>query len=149
MTSNIADARATLQAGIRRIWENSRGVVTARIAVLDELATACANQTLTQEQQQTAAREAHKLAGALGTFGFPGGSVAARELELLLNAGAIPDARRWLDLVQTIRAELERGPTLPATAGETAPPPGLPVLAIHQPDKDFAEALTQEALPLG
>jgi diguanylate cyclase (GGDEF)-like protein len=149
MTFNNADARAALQAGIRRIWENSRGVVSARIDVLEELATARANQTLTQEQQQTAAREAHKLAGALGTFGFPGGSVAARELELLLIAGADPDARRWSDLVQTIRAELEHGPTLPAMAGETAPTPGLPVLAIHQPDKDFVEALTQEALPLG
>src|SRR5687767_9867342 len=111
MTLNNGDARAALQAGIRRIWENSRGVVSARIDVLEELAEARANQTLTQEQQQTAVREAHKLAGALGTFGFPGGSVAARELELLLNAGAAPDARRWSDLVQTIRAELERGPT--------------------------------------
>ena len=148
MTLNSADARAALQAGIRRIWDNSRGVVTARIDVLEELAAARANQTLTQEQQQTAAREAHKLAGALGTFGFPGGSAAARELELMLNAGT-PDAKRWSDLVQIIRAELERGPTLPAMAGEITTPSDLPVLAIHQPDKDFTEALTQEAVPLG
>ncbi|MEX2284933.1 MAG: response regulator [Gemmatimonadota bacterium] len=143
------DARAALQAGIRRIWENARGVVSARLDVLDQLAQARAENSLTPEQHQTAEREAHKLAGALGTFGFAAGSLAARELEQHLTASQSADATRWSELLRAIRSDLERGPTEPPDGGHISVRANRPVLLVHQPDASFAEALAFDTEPLG
>jgi diguanylate cyclase (GGDEF)-like protein len=141
-------ARAALQAGIRRIWENAQGVVAARLDVLEHLANTLLEQPLTPEQHQLAEREAHKLAGALGTFGFMTGSAAARELELMLVATKAPDAGRWNALILVMRKDLENQPSLP---GSTPPvvADGRPILAILEPDSAFSEALAEEANSLG
>lgn len=56
----------------------------AGLEVLEEAAAALSQDRLTPELRAAAEREAHRLAGAAGTFGFPAASEAARRLEWLL-----------------------------------------------------------------
>jgi DNA-binding response OmpR family regulator len=58
-------------------------------------------------------REAHKMAGALGTFGFPNATVLAREIELHVSPGksmAPLDGAQLMKWVQSIEKILKEGP---------------------------------------
>lgn len=69
-----------------------------------------------------ARREAHKLAGALGTFGMPDGTVHARAVEQCLDAGAqTADAPALAAHATALRRIVEAGPAAPgASAAEAA-----------------------------
>jgi DNA-binding response OmpR family regulator/HPt (histidine-containing phosphotransfer) domain-containing protein len=84
-----------LKAKIQQIWQDSQAQVQAQLTtiqqVLNGLGEAIAtSQDLpkhlsTQASLPIALREAHSLAGALGTFGLTQGSTVARQLEAQLN----------------------------------------------------------------
>lgn len=52
-----------------------------RVALLEHAAQALLAGELDEPLRQQAIQVAHKLAGSLGTFGFPHGSTVAREIE--------------------------------------------------------------------
>ena len=97
--------KAALAQGIRLVWEKTRDIVVARIETLEAAAHKIMEGTLTAEEREAAVREAHKLAGSLGTFGFTAGSNAARELEQQLSA-EVPDAARCAELARLIRQSI-------------------------------------------
>jgi HPt (histidine-containing phosphotransfer) domain-containing protein len=70
-TSSLVDA----------LWQRKRPLMLQRLTVLDRAAEAAQNGGLGVALCEEAAGEAHKLAGSLGTFGFPRGTEIARELE--------------------------------------------------------------------
>jgi HPt (histidine-containing phosphotransfer) domain-containing protein len=78
-TSSLVDA----------LWQRKRPLMLQRLTVLDRAAEAAQNGGLGVALCEEAAGEAHKLAGSLGTFGFPRGTEIARELELGLEGGTI------------------------------------------------------------
>jgi len=63
------------------IWRRSQGANAKRVAVLEAAYAAFQNGSLTPVQRAAAEREAHKLAGGLGSFGLSAASAAARSLE--------------------------------------------------------------------
>lgn len=69
---------------VAELWERFRGVAEARVAVLERLLAA--GEDASPDLRAEAVGAAHKLAGALGTYGRPG-SDAARALEHLLRDG--------------------------------------------------------------
>lgn len=77
-----------MQQEILSVVVKFREVFTAgisdRLAVLEQAVDALRRGTLGDELQKQAVREAHKLAGALGTFGFAQASQLAQEIESLL-----------------------------------------------------------------
>ena len=79
-------------------------IVEAAVAAL---AAGAIDAPLTDE----ATREAHKLAGALGTFGMPAGTTHARAIEQRLAAGVVPaDAPALAEAVAALRAVVGAGP---------------------------------------
>ena len=89
-----------------------------------------------EERRRTAQREAHKLAGSVGTFGFAEGSALARNIELLLNDSRALDAEgvsRYHDLVSQLRAELE-APDHGGPDGATSGPPESILIVDVEPD---------------
>ncbi len=76
------------------IWERSKHILQAQVQVIEQAVVAGIEGRLAAGAQGDAAREAHKLAGSLGTFGFHEGSRLARALELALSPdrGARPRA---------------------------------------------------------
>ncbi|MEM9925538.1 MAG: response regulator [Cyanobacteria bacterium P01_D01_bin.50] len=70
--------------GVDKIWQQYQDIMVKRMGVLQTAATAVQTGKLTEEVQQSAAKEAHKLAGVLGMFGREAGTQLAREIEELL-----------------------------------------------------------------
>ncbi|HYH83808.1 MAG TPA: response regulator [Longimicrobium sp.] len=153
-----ADALAD---AVRQAWERFRGPVTARVDAIEAAAIALLEGGLDEETRRHAEREAHKLAGSVGTFGFAQGSRLAREVETLLQ-GSAPlgqaEALRLSDAAVALRRELARPPS-PSTAppprarpaaerpeGEPAAPPRpLPLLLVVDADAELAERIAMEA----
>jgi HPt (histidine-containing phosphotransfer) domain-containing protein len=60
------------------------------VQLLEDAVAALGRGELDTEGGAAATREAHKLAGSLGTFGMPDGTTQARAIERALAAGATP-----------------------------------------------------------
>jgi DNA-binding response OmpR family regulator len=134
-----------LAAGVAAIWERFRGTVGARVSVLEDAAVALLSGSLDDDLRRRAEREAHRLAGSVGTFGFADASRLARSLELLLTGTAPLTAQDALKLSSgalTLRERLEHA---------TAPLPAVPVteqrpvLLVVSTDTELLEQVGLEA----
>jgi HPt (histidine-containing phosphotransfer) domain-containing protein len=63
------------------IWEKHKPEMEERLAVLEQTCRILGERELSAEERTAAVFAAHKLAGALGTFGRTQGSDVARTLE--------------------------------------------------------------------
>jgi DNA-binding response OmpR family regulator len=102
-----------LLTAIAQERENFKAKVGSRIAVLKLAADALRKSTIDAQLRQKAEQEAHKLAGSLGSFGFPKGSLLANEIEdLFQNQKFISQAKCfYLDkLLMELQRELEKSP---------------------------------------
>lgn len=117
------------------IWANSLERVRAQLETLENAAVAMLDNSLDAESRREAEREAHRLAGSAGSFGFHAASAAARELEHMLVAGAELDARRAAELAMVLRNELDTEslpePPAPRDAAESDKPQVLVVEDDH------------------
>lgn len=129
------------------LWDKFRGGMFLRVDALDAAALALLEGSVDEGVRRRAEREAHKLAGAVGTFGFTEASRLAREAELMLEGSrplAPAEVLRLSDIAVAVRRELERPLGAPAPrAGE--PPDERPVLLIVSRDGDFAGRVATEA----
>jgi HPt (histidine-containing phosphotransfer) domain-containing protein len=94
---------------LAKVWLQFREMIFHRVAVLEDAANGAKQGELDDEVRQSAMREAHKLAGSLGTFGLMEGTRIAREIEHFLEdpANAWPAAtRQFVDLVAALDREL-------------------------------------------
>ncbi|WP_017317635.1 response regulator [Mastigocladopsis repens] len=97
--------------GVAGVWNRFKGRVDEQVSLLEETARASAQKALTQKLRKEAQKEAHTLAGSLGTFGFCVGSKVARKIEHLLKSSKAltPDETNELcALVKQLRQELEQ-----------------------------------------
>jgi DNA-binding response OmpR family regulator len=87
-------------------------------------------------------REAHKLVGALGTFGFPRASIVAREIETHVSptkGKPVLDAAQLLEWIQSIAREIEKDPESPSSA-QSSKHEGPTALVISE-DQQLIESL--------
>jgi HPt (histidine-containing phosphotransfer) domain-containing protein len=101
-----------LDAAIAALWGDARARALGRVAVLEAAVAALREGALEEPAAAEATREAHKLAGALGTFGMPDGTERARTIEQRLARGVTAaDADELAGAVATLRAIVKAGPT--------------------------------------
>lgn len=100
------DPSAEMRKGLAAIWQKSLPRINDQIAALEAIAIAAAGGPLDAEHMRTGEREAHKLAGSLGTFGFHDGTRIARELETLLGSRTSPDPAFVASLVSDLRKSI-------------------------------------------
>lgn len=161
-----------LSAAVAGVWAKYRDQVMGRVDVLEAAALGLLEGRLDREGRRAAEREAHKLAGSVGTFGFAEASRLSREAEVMLGAATDPgqaDALRLADLAVAIRRELSGppapmpAPAAPASAsaqtdasavpgaaprgtdGAGPPETEAPVLLIVDEDRETADRLAMEA----
>lgn len=138
-----------LSDGLQAIFERNRDDFQRRVTTLEAAVAAILEGRLGEELRATAHRDAHKLAGSLGTFGLHLGSDLARELELrLAQLHDEPGPRQGDDehLVQVVgalRRQLDgtQGGSHPATADPAVPAKGalVDVTALAQQLRDDRE----------
>jgi diguanylate cyclase (GGDEF)-like protein len=162
-----------LNAAVAGVWAKYRDQVLARVDVLEAAAMGMLEGRLDREGRRQAEREAHKLAGSVGTFGFAEASRLSRDAETLLGGAADPgqaDALRLANLAVAIRRELSGPPSpmggsaaperalVPASGADASASshprpsstPGAregegPTLLIVDEDRETAERLAMEA----
>jgi DNA-binding response OmpR family regulator/HPt (histidine-containing phosphotransfer) domain-containing protein len=83
------------------IWDRYYDQTIDRVEIVDRAITALKAGSLSADARLQACQSAHALAGALGTFGLPLGSQAAKQIELLLDAN--------LDLTPAQISQLQSG----------------------------------------
>src|SRR4051812_37468126 len=102
-----------VRASILSIWGRGRDRALARVDVVEAAVAALPGGGPDDLLRGEAQAEAHKLSGALGTFGMPEGSEHARALQLAFEAGAPVDAHEALAAhAAALRRIVEAGPTL-------------------------------------
>jgi HPt (histidine-containing phosphotransfer) domain-containing protein len=100
-----------LDAAIAALWRDAQPRALERVEVLEAAVAALAAGDIDGPLAKEASGEAHKLAGALGTFGMPAGTTHARAIELRLAGDAAPaDAPELAEDVAALRAIVEGGP---------------------------------------
>jgi DNA-binding response OmpR family regulator len=129
------------------LWEKFKDTFTAQIQQVETAARALTENCLTPELRHQAEREAHKLAGSMGMFGFGQGSVLAQEVEQLLKAApslAIEQIQRLNQLTQALWDELQQGPKgqQPVTPVSKGP---LATLLVVDDDRVLTEQLQTKA----
>ena len=102
-----------LRAAVESIRGHARSVNLARAAHLDQVLADIAAGRADEGERQRATESAHQLVGSAGTFGFPGASQLAGELEHYFVEADFTDEARLAtarDQVGRLRAELAAEP---------------------------------------
>lgn len=91
-----------MAAVVARVWARVRPTALERLDRVIAAVDALTGDELDQGGRRAAIEDAHKLTGALGTYGHPDGSDIARRAERVLEDGASADAE-----LSGLRRELE------------------------------------------
>lgn len=135
-----------ISASLGSLWEKYRPVNLQRVGKLETAVASLLSDELTEDLRAEAAREAHKLVGAAGTFGFPEASSLAREVETYLEGeGAIGSTARVRisELVEALREIIQSASTAGGVAADQE------VLLIVTADKRVADGLASAAARRG
>ncbi|MEW6296952.1 MAG: diguanylate cyclase [Thermodesulfobacteriota bacterium] len=143
-----ADGRVQqAMAAVTEVWHRFKDLTIGRVAVLERACQALREGTCDEVLHRQAEREAHKLAGSLGTFGFTQGARLARETQRVLHSEKALDPgqiSRLTDIVTSLRRELEHAATAqPPT--QAAPDEDHRVLLVVDDDREFVRRLREEA----
>lgn len=135
---------STTTVAVEQAWKKYQGVMQERVDVLEQAAIAIEQGTLGRELYQTSQMTAHKLVGALGSFGFPTGSTLAQRLETLLQITPSTDipAAQFYQLVQQLRREIDDTSVEETTEIVAA---GAPLLLVVSSDSKLVEQISLEA----
>ncbi|HEU4454043.1 MAG TPA: response regulator [Longimicrobium sp.] len=154
--------RAEVGSAIAAVWTRSRGEAVARVEALENAAAATVEGRLDPATRSDAEAEAHRLSGALGTFGSSEGTRLARQIEAAFS-GDNPltriDGTRLVKLVAALRTEvtaLDEAAGLsistpaapPSSAADSRRDPRPLLLAVGMETAD-ARALEAEAAERG
>jgi HPt (histidine-containing phosphotransfer) domain-containing protein len=102
-----------LRAAVESISDHARLVNLARAGHLEQVLADIAAGRADEDKRQLATESAHQLVGSAGTFGFPGASQLAGELERYFVEADFTDQARLAsarEQVARLRAELAAGP---------------------------------------
>lgn len=151
---NQKSQEQTLKA-VAGIWEKFQGRVSEQVTLLEQAAEALNRNSLNQQLRASAAKEAHTLAGSLGTFGFPEGSRLARQIENCLRENkklGQPEAIALRDWVLALHQEINLSPRVsnePANSKTDVASNEQPLLLIVDRDRCFAKQVAEEAANWG
>ncbi len=129
-------ATASTPSMLVEIWNRHYAQMSDRVETIERAIAALQSQSLTAQARLQAWQSAHTLAGALGTFGLPLGSQAAKQIELLLDAKTELTLAQFPQLqtkVIELRQEISSKMVVPEP--EIAPPPQPIGAAAMQKDR--------------
>ncbi len=100
-----------IQEKIAELWTRYLPIIAARVDALEQACAALRLGNFSEEERNEALSAAHKLAGALGTFGRAHGTELAREIESWLQTRntAIEHARSIELSIRELREIVGRG----------------------------------------
>lgn len=85
LTAKFDPLAETIPPLLWDVWQEYRQSYCDRLEVIEQAILALQKETLTPEQQQAAEREAHTIAGSLGSFGLEDASRLSRQIQQILS----------------------------------------------------------------
>ena len=82
-----------IQKNLAELWKKYLPEIGERVGVLEHVCASLREGRFSEEERQAALAAAHKLAGAMGTFGRSHGTELAREIESMLESGRLMPER--------------------------------------------------------
>ena len=137
-------------ASVSKVLERFRNSFSQQLTVLEQVKIALTAGNLSELLRQNARQQAHKLAGSLGTFGYPEGSNLARAIEhLLMDDTALgrEEALQLDRLISDLQQELKKPPASFIT--EPTPPERIPLVLVVDDDVALIEQVKVEATVWG
>jgi DNA-binding response OmpR family regulator len=138
---------AAANAVMLELWERFKESFSTQLDLLDQVVGALKAGNLTADLQQEAKQTVHKLVGSLGVYGFPQGSVLARQIEellppdLVLEAAKIQQMAQW---VEDLRQEMSRPPQMISSSRQASFQ--LPRVLVIDADTALTKRLQAEAV---
>jgi DNA-binding response OmpR family regulator/HPt (histidine-containing phosphotransfer) domain-containing protein len=115
--TTVSQTPGQIPAELLSFWEQSYDQYSDRLTTLEQTVQALQINSLTETEQQQAAREAHTLIGSLGSFGLEEVAQLCRQIEQILKEKIDRSQIAYLaELVRKLRRCLEKSP--PNVAGE-------------------------------
>src|SRR5206468_12854031 len=122
-----------LAAAMAAVWKQSLGLMSGWVTTIEEAIVVLMTGRPDPVARRDAERQAHKLAGSMGTFGRQRGSHIAREIERLLQ-GSEPLKQdvtlRLAELAVDLRSELDGDAESTPAAQISAPTDGPEILIV-------------------
>ncbi len=143
--NHASDVESGIQRAVADVQRRFLPAILARVETLEQAGVALLERRLSLEKRDEAEREAHKLAGLLGTLGYGAGSRFAREIERLLQSGldlSETQALRFSELTVALRLDVEN---TPVAAGAPQASEKRPTLLVVDRDEELAERVEVEA----
>ncbi len=144
MTDIGSDAKAP--TALATVWEHFRDATLKRVDVIEDAAIALLEGRLSPDHRRQAEREAGKLAGSAGTFGFPRSSQIAREIEKKLSSespGQL-DAVFISEQLLALRTDLEGTPQALSSGTDAFEGGDSPVLMLVGVDEALTERIVTD-----
>lgn len=171
MTEVHTSARDRIQASTEALRQRVRQTELDRAAIIGSVVAAMLEGHLDDEHRDLAEREAHKIAGSAGTFGYGRASEIAGELETIFADGCtdIDVAIRATALVEDLRTALRPDASVPprgraeepagararGEAGDRSTPASVatatsaPIVLILHPGTELALAVAEDVRTRG
>ncbi|WP_315787991.1 response regulator [Fischerella sp. JS2] len=150
---NSASVVQQFQQAMGGLWNQYQGLMTQRMDVLAQAATALASNNLTAELSQSAQQAAHKLAGVLGMFELDAGTEIARKIEVNFSQkGELSTIQKQqlLSLIQQLGDLLNLAVQKPSHQSTLPVPASANTrLLLIEPDLQLGAELQQLALGTG
>ncbi|GAB1544513.1 hypothetical protein NUACC21_71890 [Scytonema sp. NUACC21] len=143
------ESQQRILLGVAAVWNRFKGRVDEQVALLEEAAVAATQKTLSQKLRKEAQKEAHTLAGSLGTFGFSLGSQLARQIERLLKASkslTVDETNEFRILVEQLRQEIEQNHHETLSSSQSQVIDEKPLLLVVDGDAYRQESPHQQTL---
>ncbi|MDQ2695511.1 MAG: response regulator [Pseudomonadota bacterium] len=143
--------REQMEAEYAEIWQEFKVTTLSQVRVLEQAAVALLEGRLDAELHRRAQRDAHRLAGSVGSFGFTRGSQLAREIESLLRDGGGLNPAQVLHLSELVVALAQELEGAPATQQTSAPAPeeDRPLLLLSGVEAELANRVALAATAQG
>lgn len=104
---------------VMALWEQFKDSFMVQLDVLDQVVSALQTGQLTHPLQLEAKQTVHKLVGSLGVYGFPQGSVLAKQIEALLHSDLTVDTTKIHQMAQWVALLRQEVNTPPKTTAST------------------------------
>jgi DNA-binding response OmpR family regulator/HPt (histidine-containing phosphotransfer) domain-containing protein len=151
--SERQEAEAKVAESVAKVWEIFKAHWQDQLNLLRQVSNQFAAGGTDEALLKQAIIAAHRLVGALGTFGRPEGTEVARRIETLLTAEAAPDPSTALhlsNLIERLRQIIE-GPCIELKPFRSPPPVSITqeTVLVVDDDPQILSVLTNVLEPLG
>ncbi len=155
-SKKLVDPKQSPTLNLEIIWQKQKHKYQERISVLEQAVLALKVGNFDVELQQKALREAHTLAGSLGSFGFQDASETSRQIESLLQINQDSYSLQLSQLStlvfalkQQLNFPVAEAPLVSKFSSVLFPHLKSARLLIVDDDIGLAELLVQEAIAWG